>query len=580
MSLLKNSERPVLLIGHRGVGKSTLSKKLFGLDLDEEIVKRSGEDIQKIFSRPNGEKVFRQLERETLGQLIRSATAARVIAVGAGFEGPMPREARVIWIRRTTDANGRVFLDRPRLDKNGSPYEEYLKRFPIREGRFRDWAQEQVFLPEGDIPGVENLITGDVNFRQAADLSLLAENFKDWRVFWQRRQSWKIRRFEIRDDLLSPEQIEKALKDIPSDRVLFSCRTQSHEFDLNLSVDWPMELGSPKRRVFILSVHEGGIASAQTLERWSHQASILKLAVEVNSFHELMEGHRWWCQDPARRAFLPRSTNGRWRWYRSLFGPRMPLHFIRESEGSGLDQPFLWQAHFQTPFTGNFAAVLGDPVEHSLSPSEHRDFFARRKMPFVTVPVAEEELEQALPVLLDLGLKCAAVTAPLKTVLARKIKAENLSPISRELQSVNTIYIDKEGCIRGDNTDVVALAKIKEELVHNEASVWLWGGGGVKSSIRMVWPCAREFSAREGLPSNKEEELSPDLLIWAVGRSRTFRWPPSDVRPGCVLDLNYGADSPGLEWAVSNGFCYQSGLRMFKLQAEAQQQYWCVCEGE
>ena len=45
-----------------------------------------------------------------------------------------------------------------------------------------------------------------------------------------------------------------------------------------------------------------------------------------------------------------------------------------------------------------------------------------------------------------------------------------------------------------------------------------------------------------------------------------------------MLDLNYSDDSPGLEWAVRENLPYQSGLKMFKLQAEFQRRFWSACE--
>ena len=85
--------------------------------------------------------------------------------------------------------------------------------------------------------------------------------------------------------------------------------------------------GRPPPEATILSLHEGDWAKLRG-------DAILKLAVEVNSFAELKKGHDWWLQDPDRRAFLPRSKDGRWQWYRALYGPRMPVHYLREGDGS------------------------------------------------------------------------------------------------------------------------------------------------------------------------------------------------------------------------------------------------------
>jgi shikimate 5-dehydrogenase len=296
---------------------------------------------------------------------------------------------------------------------------------------------------------------------------------------------------------------------------------------------------------------------------------LVKMAVEVKDFTELQLGHQWWLENPAARVFLPRSKDGRWRWYRSLFGPRMRLHFIREGDGSAPDQPPLWQAVLQPPFQRAFAAVLGHPVEHSRSPCEHLRFFKERGMPFVAVDIEEREFPYALEFLSGLGLTCAAVTAPLKKAawaLAHRVSAE-----ARRAQAANSLFINEKR-ITAHNTDLPALMDIKSGLP-GAGEVWLWGGGGIRGSVKAVWPGAREIPARQGLNGG-----GADLVIWATGRSRPFRWPASNLRPNLILDLNYGDDSPGLEWAVRENLPYQSGLAMFKAQAGYQRAFWRACE--
>jgi len=569
-----------LLIGHRGVGKTTLARRFKKkypswqvFDLDEEIERDSDEKIAQLLAQ--GESYFRSYEQKVLNKLVAGAQQPTLIALGAGFEGSLPPEARVIWLRRTTDANGRVFLNRPRLDPNKSPYQEFLDRFNERERRFRSWVDDELFIPEGLEDGLENCLLPNPELHIPFDLTLLPHNLQRWTRFWRRRKTWGLRRLELRDDLLSEEQIRQVLEDIPPEQVLLS-RRRVHEIKnlpIHLKMDWPVELGECSKPVHILSMHERDVLlEFSPLEQQSDRAEILKLAVEIRDFQELLKGHQWWLKDPKRRAFLPRSPDGRWRWYRSLFGPRMPLHFFREGDGSGEDQPQLWQFLLQTPFAQNFAAVLGHPVEHSLSPENQRAFFAQRGIPFVAIDMVEDEFETAVPVLKDFGLRAAAVTAPLKRKAALLIKDFVIE--NPDLDGANTLFWDGQFW-RGTNTDVQALAQIRHEIKGPQEEVWLWGGSGIKSSVRQVWPQVKEISARQGC----EGSGSPDLVIWAVGRSRLFKSPPFGVQPRFILDLNYGADSPGLEWAVKGGFPYQSGLHMFNLQAESQRQFWQRCEG-
>jgi shikimate kinase len=561
-----------ILIGHRGVGKTTFLNQLRKktttpcFDLDEEIEKQHNQSIRKLFEA--GEHEFRVLERAALWNLVESAGPDMIISVGAGFEGPIPSEAKVIWLRRESDRSGRVFLNRPRLNDNVTMYDEYMERLKVRDKRFQEWAHEQLFLPEG-AGDLTDFVETPQKFRVPYELTLLPENFADWFYFLERRRDWNLRHFELRDDLLTPDQMEIAAETIPAEQIIFSRRLRGEGPELPFKTDWALELGRPKKPPYILSLHERADDLNQTLKSFAKESGeILKLAVNINTFDELIAGHKWWSEDPSHRAFLPRSNDGRWRWYRSLFGPRMPVHFISEGEGSAADQPKLWQCVLQTPFDKNFAAILGHPVKQSLTPSEQHDFFKELNMPVVAVDIREEEFEQAIKALRELGLSHAAVTAPLK--LKAYSIADEITPEAEEMKSVNTLHL--KGKMTGHNTDVLALMKIRDEIPLFD-SVWCWGGGGTLTSVKKAWPNVKLMSAREGKARDgSSDNVPPELLIWAAGRTQQFWFP--DVLPQLVLDLNYTADSPGLEFAATRNLPYQSGLRMFKLQAGFQREFW------
>lgn len=570
------------LIGHRGAGKTSYLQGLARYiarhkldvktyDLDEEIAKRGGIPIAELFAR--GEKRFRELERGVCEDIVRYAKGPTVIALGAGFDGAKALGSRAIWIRRTTDSSGRVFLNRPRLNLAVSPYEEFLERLPARDARYREWADEELFLPEGYTEGLESFAFSPPGWNLPFDLTLSSKNAEDWNEFWSKRLYWGLRRLELRDDLLSRGQIETVLESVPREQVLYSVRRPGAVCPEDCDFDWPMELGPAPQRAFSISLHERQGSVEESLAGLSREGgrtggnAILKAAIEIASFAELKAGHDWWLQDPDRRAFLPRSKDGRWRWYRSLFGRQMPIHFFREDEGSAPDQPYLWQELLQPDLQSGFAAVLGQPVEHSRSPLEHLEFFREIHMPFVAIGVHEAEFSQAFTVLRGLGLVAAAVTAPLKK-LAFEASTER-TPEAQSTGAANTLYVQGE-YVHAHNTDLLALKEIAANLDSKPGKIWLWGGGGVKTSVKATWPEIEEISAREGT----DREDSPEILIWATGRSRSFKFPNLKIRPGLVLDLNYSEDSPGLEWAVRERLNYRSGLEMFRLQAEAQRRFW------
>ena len=339
--------------------------------------------------------------------------------------------------------------------------------------------------------------------------------------------------------------------------------------------DWPVELGDcPWGRPPVASLHERQAGESpgeagRRLERFS-EASHLKLAVQVHSLDELWEGHQWWSRLPERRSFLPRSEDGRWSWYRLRQKGHMKINFLRTSDGSSPDQPSFvaWARAPSRP--ERFAAILGDPVAHSRTPTEHHAYFASRGMPVLALRLREDELDvDALTQLASLGMSHAAVTSPLKK------RAAAVSGATGGLGAVNTLARDGDAW-HVANTDAAALSDWLHPIAGRR--VVLWGGGGTRDAVMAAVPDAAAYSARRAVPVDEDgsEIPDPEVVIWAVGRTRQedCQWPPARWRPECVYDLNYAEDSPGREYALSRGCRYESGLRMFELQAEAQRAFW------
>ena len=110
-------DKPVILVGLMGAGKSTIGRRLattLGLsfiDSDNEIVEAAGCSIADIFE-AYGEAIFRDLEQRVLSRLVNNPPC--VIATGGGaFINPVIREmikekSISIWLR----ADIEVLLER------------------------------------------------------------------------------------------------------------------------------------------------------------------------------------------------------------------------------------------------------------------------------------------------------------------------------------------------------------------------------------------------------------------------------------------------------------------------------------
>ncbi len=587
---------PVLVVGHRGTGKTRLLERIARylpgsavLDLDRLVEERAGKPIGRIFAE-EGEAAFRERERAAFEALLSSPPAEDFfLALGAGFEGPHPEGVSVLFVRRPTDPEGRVFPDRPRLDPDLDPLEEYRRRFAQREPRFREAAWETLTLREGGFdpdPAEEAFFRGNFTSLECA-LTILPENLRNekaWKAWIRRRVSWGISFFEVRDDLLSQAEIARVLEEVEPFRVLYSFRRPGFplpRLPRGIRTDWPLELGPcPLEEPTCLSLHERapGESLGDALARLeaagrAHPGTCLKAAPPVNTFEEILEGHRWALERRETRAFLPRSPGGRWKWYRLLTKGLYPLQFFREGEGTAPDQPFLleWAAAPVRPCA--FAAVLGDPVGHSFTPACQGPFFRERGIPVLSVDVGPEEWrEGALGILEELGLRYAAVTSPLKKE-AYAILEGKTGPVE-ELRSANTLFRDSSGSWWGTNTDLPGLSAFLEEEGGTlpRGPVVVWGGGGTLPILERTFPSAAFHAARTGLLRGGRPVPAPSLLVWATPRMGVP--PPKEWTPGAVLDLSYREDSPGRIYALQTGARYTSGLGMYLRQAALQRAWW------
>lgn len=611
-----------VLVGHRGTGKSDFLRSLgecltdfdqaaVVTDLDKEIEKATQKSIREIFLN-EGEESFRKYEEkilfryfseaigESLGKFIDDNKLI-IIALGAGYREILPESVKVIWLKRASDDLGRVFLNRPRLEAQLTPLEEYFSRYEERTIRYQTLADETLHLPEnhktvypwlpifwglqpGELGGILTLLPGYLEDKNKA------------KSFLVKRLSWGVQFFEVRTDLLSLEQIHWVKETVPDSMILLSIRGKKNIPFKAIHTDWALELDEPDDKFCeppgfnIVSLHEREKSLLGTFARLENYKDVhLKLAIEINTWSELRQGHLWWQEDPQNRSFLPRSKNGRWEWYRLLHKFKMKMNFFREDIGSSVDQPYFvdW-CNFQYFAENKFGAILGHPITHSWTPEEHREFWSKKSCNSLRIDMAEDEwTADNLQFLRELGLTYAAVTSPLKKKAFEY--CEERTSEAQQLKAINTIYFSGSKA-QGHNTDGEGLLKASEQVLAktldkplDSLNVAIWGGGGTLESLKKVFPKAVQFSARTGKVTNsnffsrKSHQTHFDVLVWAVGRDRIENgalFPPEDLSFDCVFDLNYADNSPGKELALERKSLYISGSHMFFYQAELQRKFW------
>jgi len=103
--------------------------------------------------------------------------------------------------------------------------------------------------------------------------------------------------------------------------------------------------------------------------------------------------------------------------------------------------------------TTKLLGVIGNPVEHSLSPAMHNAAIAHLGVDFVYLPfpVKPGDLKAALAGFAAIGVRGFSITIPHKQAILPLLSS--VSPIARSIGAVNTVYLtDKGWC--GTNTDV------------------------------------------------------------------------------------------------------------------------------
>ena len=128
--------------------------------------------------------------------------------------------------------------------------------------------------------------------------------------------------------------------------------------------------------------------------------------------------------------------------------------------------------------------VIGDPIEHTLSPIMHNAAFKALKLDytFLAFKVKPAELENAVNGMRALNIRGLNVTMPHKSSILKYLDRVDLS--AQIINSVNTI-LNRDGKLFGFNTDGVgALKALRENDVEPKGrKILLLGAGGAARAI-------------------------------------------------------------------------------------------------
>ena len=128
--------------------------------------------------------------------------------------------------------------------------------------------------------------------------------------------------------------------------------------------------------------------------------------------------------------------------------------------------------------------LLGNPVEHTMSPAIHNTLAELQGHSLVYVPflVDHGKLGQAVAGARALHIKGLNVTVPYKTEVMQYVK--ELDPLAQQIGAVNTLVETEEG-YKGYNTDMQGLyrAMVSEGIRIEEEKVIVLGAGGAARAV-------------------------------------------------------------------------------------------------
>ncbi len=133
------------------------------------------------------------------------------------------------------------------------------------------------------------------------------------------------------------------------------------------------------------------------------------------------------------------------------------------------------------------AGVIGDPIQHSLSPRLHNYWLQDYDMDGAYIPlqVGAENLGRVLRTLPMMGFRGVNITVPHKE--AALAEMDEVSGEANRIGAVNTVTVLKDGRLHGDNTDAFGfienLNEHTSDLSHYLKHAVVLGAGGAARAI-------------------------------------------------------------------------------------------------
>ncbi|MBU4099248.1 shikimate dehydrogenase, partial [Patescibacteria group bacterium] len=176
--------------------------------------------------------------------------------------------------------------------------------------------------------------------------------------------------------------------------------------------------------------------------------------------------------------------------------------------------------------------IIGDPVEHSLSPAMHNRAYEvlgiDDEFVFIGARVKIEDVKDVVRAVKVMGIRGLTCTIPHKVEIMKYLDKKYIDPVALKIGAVNTIVNDN-GVLKGFNTDWQGvLAPLEKEIDLEGKSVAILGAGGVARAMAYAVSSRGAFSTVFNRTLEKAEDLSRDF----GGQARSYK----DI--ACVQDMD------------------------------------------
>lgn len=196
-------------------------------------------------------------------------------------------------------------------------------------------------------------------------------------------------------------------------------------------------------------------------------------------------------------------------------------------------------------------AVFGNPVSHSLSPRIQSMFAdqTQQKLTYRKVLVGLNDFDSTVQTFFSNGGKGLNVTVPFK-LQAHQI-AGMLSGRAKSAGAVNTLTLQQDGLIYGDNTDGIGLVRdLTENLaweIQGKRVLILGAGGAVRGVLGPLLQCHPRQIVIANRTVEKARQLAADFNSQANVNGCSY-----DALSGSRFDLIINASSAGLSGLQPN----------------------------